>query len=455
MKTLGRVLFLLAALLVFSCVEQGDKLEDTDKDGVNNTEFETEDNTGNTDTENATSKDGSDAQNDKETAEDGAGNTDTENATSEDGLDTQAEIETDEESDTIPQSDIGLDISNEELEYVGNLVIENLLARDYKPHTKDVEYLHYSEIFTSNGAFDFLALNDNQNLAQELEERYSFFLDDPSSPLIREGDFGDYLGAFVVLSMYMQNGDKSYLDAAISMSKKRQETLDRKWVENEVENDESSHLACDNMYTTPAIESAFYRITKNPENIARVVPKMKYYINGLQTPSGLFYHTTDSKFFWLRGLGWAASGLTKTLLMLPENHPDRLYIMNSYKQLMSGILKYQTDSGLWCQLIDYTDQYEETSGTSMLTYAMATGIHKGWLDHSIYVPVVQRAWSGLMNNFDESGNLDKACVVTNGKSTAEEYLARPAVAGDLHAQAALLWLTNALLRLNGKRERIF
>jgi len=50
---------------------------------------------------------------------------------------------------------------------------------------------------------------------------------------------------------------------------------------------------------------------------------MVLYLDSLQCPNGLFYHAPDVPFFWSRGNGWMAAGMSELLSSLPNNNPDR------------------------------------------------------------------------------------------------------------------------------------
>jgi rhamnogalacturonyl hydrolase YesR len=59
----------------------------------------------------------------------------------------------------------------------------------------------------------------------------------------------------------------------------------------------------------------------------------------------------------------------------------------------------QRSDGFWNVNLDDPLQYcgPETSGTALFTYAMAWGLNHGYLDEETYLPVVARAWNGLVN----------------------------------------------------------
>ena len=114
---------------------------------------------------------------------------------------------------------------------------------------------------------------------------------------------------------------------------------------------------------------------------------------------------------------------------------------------MEGLLAYQSENGLWRQLVDYPEAWEETSASAMFAYSMITGIRLGWLDEKIYGPVVEKTWLSFVDKLNENGELEEVCMGTNEKYTAKEYLDRPRKTGDFHGQAPLLWAAEAFLRL--------
>lgn len=48
--------------------------------------------------------------------------------------------------------------------------------------------------------------------------------------------------------------------------------------------------------------------------------------------------------------------------------------------MMAGLLSFQTEAGLWRQLIDQPESWPETSGSAMFAFGMVTGVAHGWLD---------------------------------------------------------------------------
>jgi len=207
-----------------------------------------------------------------------------------------------------------------------------------------------------------------------------------------------------------------------------------------------TRLWIDDMYMITAVQAQAYRATNDPKYIERAAKEMVLYLDSLQRPNGLFYHAPDVPYFWGRGNGWMAAGMSELLRSLPENNPDRARIMKGYKTMMASLLKYQAADGMWRQLVDDPGSWPETSGTGMFTFAMITGVKNGWLDAATYGPAARKGWLKLITYLDEHNNIREVCEGTNKKNDHQYYLDRGRVTGDLHGQAPVLWCATALLR---------
>ncbi len=211
----------------------------------------------------------------------------------------------------------------------------------------------------------------------------------------------------------------------------------------------------DDMYMSPILQVQAFRASGDPVYLARSARMMAAYLDKLQQPNGLFLHAPDSPFFWGRGNGWVAAGMTELLRDLPASDPHYARIIAGYRRMMATLLGLQGENGLWRQLLDKPESWSETSGSGMFTFAMVTGVREGWLAEAGYAAAARKAWLALASRIDASANLGEVCVGTNkGKMVVGEdlqkqyefYLARPRTTGDLHGQAPLLWTAAAFLR---------
>jgi unsaturated rhamnogalacturonyl hydrolase len=209
----------------------------------------------------------------------------------------------------------------------------------------------------------------------------------------------------------------------------------------------------DDMYMITMVQAQAYRATGNAEYINRAAKEMVAYLDALQRPNGLFYHSPEVPYFWGRGDGWVAAGMAELLRSLPKDNPDRPRIMEGYKKMMAALLQYQDANGMWHQLIDDPTAWPETSSTGMFTFAFITGVKEGWLDAPTYGPAARKAWLALIGYLDKDWNMHDVCQGTNkynprtdGPDGRAYYLARKKNVGDLHGQAPVLWCATALLR---------
>jgi rhamnogalacturonyl hydrolase YesR len=113
--------------------------------------------------------------------------------------------------------------------------------------------------------------------------------------------------------------------------------------------------------------------------------------------------------------------------------------------MMASLLKYQSEDGLWRQLVD-TDSWLETSGSAMFAFAMITGVKNRWLEAKTYGPAARKAWLALVKRIDTDANVTDVCVGTNKGFSVQYYLDRQRKTGDLHGQSPILWSASALLR---------
>ena len=206
-----------------------------------------------------------------------------------------------------------------------------------------------------------------------------------------------------------------------------------------------TRLWIDDMYMATVLQSQAFRLTGDRKYIDRAAKGMVMYLDTLQRPDGLFFHAPDVPYKWGRGNGWMAAGMPMLLGFLPEDSPYRQPLMASYLKMMEALRNWQRESGLWGQIIDDPESWEETSASAMFTYAFLEGVKHGWLEESVYAPAAARAWAALCARLDGNANLADVCAGTNRRDSREWYMERPRVNGDPHGQAPMLWICNSML----------
>jgi unsaturated rhamnogalacturonyl hydrolase len=334
---------------------------------------------------------------------------------------------------------------------VGKRVAEHFVISPHQDPTRIV----YPEVCTWYGALTFANLSGDKDLTAKLIQRFDPLMSPPGSDLIhheRHVDF-EILGA-VPLEIYIETKDPKYLDFGESFADTQWEPLPADVHVREGVPPQNlpagltpeTRFWVDDMYMETILELQAFRATGDQKYLDRAAVEMVAYLGKLQQPNGLFYHAPDVPFFWGRGDGWFAVGMAEMLRSLPENHPQRARILDSYRRMMKTLVRYQGADGMWRQLIDHPESFPETSSTGMFTFALITGVKNGWLDEETYGPAARKGWLALVGYVDQNDNVTNVCVGTGKKNDLDYYLTRPRHTGDMHGQAPVLWCASALLR---------
>lgn len=324
---------------------------------------------------------------------------------------------------------------------IGRRVAENFLKRSFEYESGKRKFVIYPEICAWYGALTLTKETKDKDLNKNLAQKFDRFFTPEGAEHISSQAHVDYrVFGVVPLEIYLQSRDKRYLDLGRSFA-------DKQWEKTTLDGiTEEARYWIDDMYMITAVQVQAYRATRDKKYLDRAASAAAAYLDKLQQPNGLFFHAPDSQYYWGRGNGWFAAGMTELLSDLPKNHPKRARIMRGFSTMMASLLKYQTENGLWRQLLDKPESWEETSGTGMFAFAMVTGVKKGWLDAKTYGPAARKAWLGLVKHLDESANVTDVCEGTNKGYSVQYYLDRQRKTGDLHGQAPVLWTATALLR---------
>jgi len=333
---------------------------------------------------------------------------------------------------------------------IGKRVAENFVARKLEFEQGKRPYVIYPEVCAWYGALTVAQLTNDRNLQTRLIQKFDPLLTSDGAKHVSAEPHVDYrVFGVVPLEIYMQTSERKYLDVGKSLADKQWEKTTPDGITSE------ARYWIDDLYMITAVQVQAFRATHDTKYLDRAAVTMAGYLDKLQQPNGLFFHAPDSPFYWGRGNGWVAAGMTELLRSLPKNHPRRARILDGYRTMMASLLKYQGEDGLWRQLVDHPEVWAETSSTGMFTFAMVTGVKNGWLDRKVYGPAARKAWMGLIKHIDSEANVSDVCIGTN--KAAQEvgpnldtqmkyYFDRARRTGDLHGQTPVLWSATALLR---------
>ena len=192
--------------------------------------------------------------------------------------------------------------------------------------------------------------------------------------------------------------------------------------------------------------------------------------------TGLYYHGYDqsraafwadketglSRNFWLRAIGWFSVALADLMEILPEG-AARNELADIFRDLMESVSRFADgETGMYWQVVDRAGEagnYLETSGSSMLAYAMLKGARLGVLEKE-YAAQGRKTFDGIVKkylSFDGDGRLRLGgiCLVAglgpeNNRrrdGTYAYYISEPVVQDDAKGVAPLLLCYTEVKRL--------
>jgi rhamnogalacturonyl hydrolase YesR len=339
--------------------------------------------------------------------------------------------------------------------------IGKALAEHFVTGSQSERFSGYPYVCTFYGAMTFAALTHDDSLRDRLIAKFDPMLPGgtgrtPQRHHVDDSIFGVMPLEIAVQTKGLPSYDPRYLQLGLYWA-------DRQWgplaADSPAELPQDLHdalvkdglspetrLWVDDMYMLTMLQLEAYRATGDRKYLDRDAHEMVTYLDRLQQPNGLFFHAPDVKYFWGRGDGWFAAGMTEMLRALPADHPDRPRIMAGYQKMMAALLKYQGADGMWRELIDRPEAWPESSSSAMFSFALITGVKHGWLDAATYAPAARRSWIAVAGYVDQNHDVTQVCTGTGKLDNMQYYLDRKRETGNLHGQAPVLWAATALLR---------
>ncbi|MFT4204035.1 MAG: glycoside hydrolase family 88 protein [Chitinophagaceae bacterium] len=103
--------------------------------------------------------------------------------------------------------------------------------------------------------------------------------------------------------------------------------------------------------------------------------------------------------YWSRGNGWVVAALVRVLETIPKNEMHRKEYERDLIQMLKALKPLQRSDGFWnVSLLDSTHfGGKETSGTALFVYGYASAVNNGLLNAKEYLPVIRKAWNGMVN----------------------------------------------------------
>ena len=140
---------------------------------------------------------------------------------------------------------------------------------------------------------------------------------------------------------------------------------------------------------------------------------------------------------WSRANGWVFMATADLLAVMPQNHPMRPEVLECFRRQCSGVVRYQGKNGLWHQLLDKEDSYEEITGTAMFVFGIARGVKHGWL-HPDFIYAAEQGLKGMTTLMSDKGDVTRICVGTGIMPSPAYYYNRPTQENDPMGEGPVL-----------------
>ena len=174
----------------------------------------------------------------------------------------------------------------------------------------------------------------------------------------------------------------------------------------------------------------------------------KLYYHGCDCSKTAFWadkETGRSKSFWLRAIGWFTISLIDNIDYIDDENA-KAELVKIFAETIDGISQYaDAETGMYYQVVDQGGRegnYLETSGSSMIAYAMMKGARLGVIDKK-YAEMGRKTFDGICKKYlsiSEDGdlNLGGICLVAGlgpednkrRDGTFEYYISEPVVEND-------------------------
>ncbi|MBR6303133.1 MAG: glycoside hydrolase family 88 protein [Lachnospiraceae bacterium] len=217
----------------------------------------------------------------------------------------------------------------------------------------------------------------------------------------------------------------------------------------------------------------------NKEHYSDILNQFKNVYRIMRNPlNGLYYHAYDesrevfwcdkvtglSQNVWLRAIGWYSMALLDTYDKADEDESEvRDFLKKALCELVEAMIRYQDEeSGMWYQVVNFggmDKNYLETSGSSIMAYAILKGVRLGVLPEE-YRKYGEKAFDGVTKeklNVDENGELhmDGICLVAGlggdarRPGTYDYYMSEPVVKDDAKGVGPYLLAYTEIRRIRG------
>jgi unsaturated rhamnogalacturonyl hydrolase len=215
-------------------------------------------------------------------------------------------------------------------------------------------------------------------------------------------------------------------------------------------------LWADDLYMSVPFLARMGKLTGDKKYFDFAIKQVENFNRYIYDPTtGLYLHAfyndanTNGVARWGRCNGWVALAQADLINNLPANHPKRAELIKLLLRQIIGFSRYQDISGMWHQLLDKPDSYEESSVTAMFVYTVAKAVNEGWISPR-YISIAQNGWEALSKKVTSDGQVPDICIGTSINEDIRYYYNRPKELNDTHGLGAFLLAGTEMIKANNK-----
>lgn len=200
---------------------------------------------------------------------------------------------------------------------------------------------------------------------------------------------------------------------------------------------------CDDLFMSAVFLARYARFVGDESYLEEAVRQAEAYDRYLRDPeTGLVFHgwnDTHRHFVgqrWGRANGWFAWAFSEILAGLPSEHPRYRRLSDIHRSHLEALLRFQAPDGMWHQVLDRPDTYEESSATALFVLALARAVRRGWMERSC----ADRAllgWRALERRIGSDGTVTGICRSMAVGPDVAAYAERPTLANDPRGLGAI------------------
>ena len=215
-------------------------------------------------------------------------------------------------------------------------------------------------------------------------------------------------------------------------------------------------LWADDLYMSVPFLARMGKLTGDKKYFDFAIKQVENFNRYIYDPTtGLYLHAfyndanTNGVARWGRCNGWVALAQADLISNLPANHPKRAELIKLLLRQIIGFSRYQDINGMWHQLLDKPDSYEESSVTAMFVYTVAKAVNEGWISPR-YISIAQNGWEALSKKVTADGQVPDICIGTSINEDIRYYYNRPKELNDTHGLGAFLLAGTEMIKANNK-----